>query len=281
MINKSFTILCAFITLANIGQAQQVNSRRSGNFASCFTWINQFLVGNIPAHVVPGTTITLTQNHNTYQSISFADNTSVLELSNNTTLNINDNKGALNMDNCTTTFDSPGWAYSCISLWGTDNLSWPFASSFGDGPSTVNLIIATITTPGFYRIENNTFGMAVTLPVGSSNPRGSGCWGNQFYIEASLMKNNSRIGGPYILQNRTNNVIRDGSFGNCITSSPAVLFLEYNQYKVRGSIDLGYCNTGDVIAVRFTTTRDRASSCTGGTLGVMQGHSTFTINRYL
>ncbi|MGL4483823.1 MAG: hypothetical protein ACRCUS_02640, partial [Anaerovoracaceae bacterium] len=63
MIKKSITILCVLTMFANISQAQQVNNRTTGNFASCFTWIHQALVGNIPAQVVSGTTITLTQNH--------------------------------------------------------------------------------------------------------------------------------------------------------------------------------------------------------------------------
>lgn len=256
-------------------QGQQANNRITGNYENCITWQDQSQVGKLPIQVISGTTIALKKNHSTYQSISLADATSAIDLGNNY-LDVSSTQGSMNMEACDITFISQDNS-TCVSLWGSDNLNWPFAESFGNGPVTVNREMVVIKIPEHYRIDRIFTRLSATIANGDYSRQG--CWGDQFYIEANFMKNGVRVGGPYVILNRQNNVLSSRDYPNCITNSPRNISLESKEYNFGQDIDLGYCNTGDVISVSFTTSRDRSSGCTGAPLGMMQGYVKFGITQ--
>lgn len=279
MRRRGFVIYFYVIVFLTTLQAQ-VNTRQTGNYNSCFTWADQVQIGYTPAQILSANTVTLINDANTYQSLSFQDANSVLDL-NGKALNLNTTTGAINMDYCPISFVVSSYTSNgngCVALWPGANNSWPQGYNAGGYdtyqiPFNAYLNLTTITRPGNYKIMPNSLTIATTFPPGQSD---GVCWAGDFQIIAYVMKNNSIYYTLNIQNYGNNNGVGRASFPNCVNGYPSSDTRDYRSSLISSAIDFGYCNTGDIIQIRFNTT----SNCKSGIMGSMRGLATYNIQKY-
>ncbi|MGL4347560.1 MAG: hypothetical protein ACRCR9_05730 [Chitinophagaceae bacterium] len=274
--------LLFYLYWGGIGVCQsQVNTRESGEYRSCFTWVDQTLVGQEDIHIGPGHIVEVTANHKAFNTIILSNSNSAFELKGMTGIDISTDKGNINMNTCRINYEQNDYnASACFPLWYIPGYSWTGYISGSSQNHIFPLEMAKIERPGNYKLTKVK--LLFTLPWGGDLGFDL-CNRTRFvFQEVVLRKNgvNMKVWNEWYYS--SGYTFTTGKLSNCsIPGGPTSVSSTAGEYPYFYGlpINLGYCNVGDEISL---TVKVVSEGPTGGircTVGNMRVFAQYNIKR--